>query len=80
MVQVHELTECCNRWLTPERFDDYCPNGLQVEAGNDRVKRIVTGVTASLALIEAAAAAEADLLLVHHGYFWRNETPTITGM
>jgi dinuclear metal center YbgI/SA1388 family protein len=57
---------------------DYCPNGLQVE-GRERIARIVTGVTASLAMIEAAVEAGADALLVHHGYFWRNEDPCIVG-
>jgi len=60
-------------------FRDYCPNGLQVEGRHD-VNLIVTGVTASAALIEAAVAAGADALLVHHGYFWRGEDGRITGM
>ena len=51
---------------------DYCPNGLQVE-GQSRISSIVSGVTASLALIEAAIESKADTILVHHGYFWRNE-------
>lgn len=57
---------------------DYCPNGLQVE-GQSEISSIVSGVTASLALIEAAIALKADTLLVHHGYFWRNENECITG-
>lgn len=61
------------------RFRDYCPNGLQVE-GRARVNRLVTGVSASLALVEAAADAGADAILVHHGYFWRNEDPRVVGM
>ncbi|HJV82475.1 Nif3-like dinuclear metal center hexameric protein [Noviherbaspirillum sp.] len=60
------------------RFRDYCPNGLQVE-GRLQIKKVVTGVTASLALIEAAVAADADAILVHHGYFWRGEDPRIIG-
>lgn len=60
-------------------FRDYCPNGLQVE-GRAQVTRIVTGVTASAALVEAAVAAGADALIVHHGYFWRGEDGRITGM
>ena len=59
-------------YLDCARFTDYCPNGLQVE-GRDEIARIVTGVTASLALIERAIALRADALLVHHGYFWRGE-------
>lgn len=63
-------------YLDCARFTDYCPNGLQVE-GRDEIARIVTGVTASLALIERAIALRADALLVHHGYFWRGEDPRI---
>lgn len=58
------------------RFTDYCPNGLQVE-GREQIQRIVTGVTASLALIERAIALRADAILVHHGYFWRGEDPRV---
>lgn len=60
------------------RFRDYCPNGLQVE-GRPRVQRLVTGVTASLALLEAALETGADTILVHHGYFWRGEDARVTG-
>lgn len=65
--------------LRPETFRDHCPNGLQVE-GAERIGRIVSGVTASAALIDAAAGAGADMLLVHHGYFWRGEDPAVVGM
>ena len=65
--------------LRPEQFADYCPNGLQVE-GAAQVQKIVTGVTASQALIERAADEQAQLLLVHHGYFWRGEDQTLTGI
>lgn len=68
-----------NEWLQPENFQDYCPNGLQVEGKSD-VNTIVTGVTASRALIEAAIAANADMLIVHHGYFWKGEDQRIQGM
>ena len=57
---------------------DYCPNGLQVE-GQSHISSIVSGVTASRALIEAAIQEKADTILVHHGYFWRNENACITG-
>ncbi|HML82856.1 MAG TPA: Nif3-like dinuclear metal center hexameric protein [Thiomonas arsenitoxydans] len=63
-------------YLDCARFTDYCPNGLQVE-GREEIARIVTGVTASLALIERAIALRADALLVHHGHFWRGEDPRI---
>jgi dinuclear metal center YbgI/SA1388 family protein len=64
--------------LVPQRFKDYGPNGLQVE-GRERVQTLVTGVTASLALIEAAIAEGADALLVHHGLFWRGQDARVTG-
>lgn len=65
--------------LEAARFKDYCPNGLQVE-GRAEVSRVVCGVTASLALIEAAIARGADAILVHHGWFWRGEDGRVTGM
>ena len=78
-MDLRELVSYCDRRLEAGSFDDYCPNGLQVEAG-EQVTRIVSGVTASLDLIEAAVRAEADLLLVHHGYFWKGEAAPLTGM
>lgn len=68
-----------NALLQPDRFRDYCPNGLQVQ-GRDEITRLVTGVTASQDLIDAAVDEGADAILVHHGYFWRGEDPVITGM
>lgn len=79
MASLREIIDYCDGRLAPSDFEDYCPNGLQVEACQ-RVERIVTGVTASLDLIEKAAALEADLLLVHHGYFWKGEAQPLTGM
>ncbi|WP_199544640.1 Nif3-like dinuclear metal center hexameric protein [Paraburkholderia kururiensis] len=73
-----ELELYLNNLLDIARFKDYCPNGLQVE-GRRRIEKIATGVTASLAFVEAALEWGADALLVHHGYFWRNEQPQITG-
>lgn len=64
--------------LEPERFKDYGPNGLQVE-GKTTIRKVVTGVTASLALIDAAVAAGADAILVHHGLFWRGQDGRVTG-
>jgi len=64
--------------LEAGRFKDYGPNGLQVE-GRPEVRRLVCGVTASLALIEAAVAAQADAILVHHGLFWRGQDGRVTG-
>ncbi len=67
-----------NQLLEPARFKDYGPNGLQVE-GRTEVRHLVCGVTASLALIDAAIAAKADAILVHHGLFWRGQDGRITG-
>lgn len=67
-----ELAEFLAQSLDITRFRDYCPNGLQVQ-GRDRIRKVVTGVTASVALIEAAIREQADAILVHHGYFWRGE-------
>ena len=64
--------------LQPQRFKDYGPNGLQVE-GKARIGKIVSGVTASRALIDAAIDAKADALFVHHGLFWRGQDGTVTG-
>ena len=73
-----ELLHSLDALLQPERFKDYGPNGLQVE-GKAQVARIVSGVTASRALIEAAIAAGADALLVHHGLFWRGQDGRVVG-
>ncbi|WP_276320500.1 Nif3-like dinuclear metal center hexameric protein [Corallincola luteus] len=66
-------------FLVVDQFRDYCPNGLQVE-GSPVVQNVVTGVTASAALIDKAIALKADTLLVHHGYFWKGESPEIVGI
>ena len=78
-VALSTLVEEANRYLNCAAISDYCPNGLQVE-GRSQVLRIVSGVTASQALLDAAVEAQADLVLVHHGYFWKGENPCITGM
>jgi len=74
----HELLHAFDLLLAPERFKDYGPNGLQVE-GRTTVRKIVSGVTASQALIEAAIRAEADAIFVHHGLFWRGQDGRVTG-
>lgn len=79
MARLDELVQYCDTLLDVAAYQDYCPNGLQVE-GNAEVKRIVGGVTASQALIDRAVELQADLLLVHHGYFWKGEAAPITGM
>lgn len=78
-IALTTLVEEAQRYLNAARISDYCPNGLQIE-GRSQVRRIVSGVTASQALVDAAVEAEADVLLVHHGYFWKGENPCITGM
>ena len=74
-----QLEKILNEKLQPQQIKDYSPNGLQVE-GTPEVKRIVTGVTASQALIDKAVELNADALLVHHGYFWKGEPEPIRGM
>jgi len=78
MTERHQLQSAFDALLQPGQFKDYCPNGLQVE-GRLEVRKIVSGVTASLALIEAAIAVQADTILVHHGLFWRGYDGRITG-
>ncbi|HRK39894.1 MAG TPA: Nif3-like dinuclear metal center hexameric protein [Burkholderiaceae bacterium] len=78
VVPLSDVLAACDVLLQPQLFKDYGPNGLQVQ-GKREVRHLVTGVTASLALLEAAAAAQADAVLVHHGLFWRGQTGCITG-
>jgi hypothetical protein len=78
MAERHHIETSLNELLRPEGFKDYGPNGLQVE-GRPEVRLIVSGVTASLAFIDAALAAGADALLVHHGLFWRGQDGRLTG-
>jgi len=78
-VELSALVKALDTELDARSFKDYCPNGLQVE-GRPDVERLVTGVTASQALIDAAIEQGADAILVHHGYFWRGEPAEITGM
>jgi dinuclear metal center YbgI/SA1388 family protein len=78
-MQLKQLCDFCDDYLKVDDFNDYCPNGLQVEA-NPVVEHIVCGVSASQALIEAAIDAGADTLIVHHGYFWKGEAQPITGI
>ncbi len=78
MTNRTQLLQAFDALLQPERFRDYGPNGLQVE-GAATVHKIVSGVTASRALIEAAIAAQADTIFVHHGLFWRAQDGRITG-
>lgn len=79
MIARTELLSYLETLLEPNRFQDYCPNGLQVQ-GDEQVETLVTGVTASLELIEAALDLGADTLIVHHGYFWRGEDQRVIGV
>ena len=78
-VDRDQLKRALDEELNSAAFNDYCPNGLQVE-GSAVISRLVSGVTASQALIDRAVALEADAILVHHGYFWRGEDPRLVGM
>lgn len=78
-ITLKSLMKKLDDELQPGMFRDYCPNGLQVE-GRQQVNRIVTGVTACQALVDKAVELEADAIFVHHGYFWKGEDATITGM
>lgn len=78
MTDAQTLGRTLDELLQPERFKDYGPNGLQVQ-GDRPVRKLVSGVTASRAFIEAAIAQDADALLVHHGLFWRGQDGRITG-
>lgn len=78
-MQLNDLVQQLDDLLEVHRFRDYCPNGLQVQ-GCDEVSHIITGVTASEALIDAAIEQGAQAILVHHGYFWKNESAVVVGM
>ncbi len=77
-MQLDELCHFCDDYLSINEFNDFCPNGLQVE-GKPRINHLVTGVTASLALIDAAIEQNVDAILVHHGYFWKGESQPLVG-
>lgn len=77
-VPRQDVLQAFDALLQPARFKDYGPNGLQVE-GSGQISRIVSGVTASRALIEAAIEARADAIFVHHGLFWRGQDGCVTG-
>ena len=79
LITAQKLTEFCYDYLSAHAFQDYAPNGLQVDGGRP-IQRIVTGVTACEALIDAAIADNADAIIVHHGYFWKGEPAPLTGM
>lgn len=74
-----QLVAACDHQLRAAQFKDFTINGLQIE-GREQVQRVMTGVTACQALLDEAVAWQADMVLVHHGYFWKNEPVAITGM
>ena len=78
-VTREALTQYLDDLLKPGNFKDYCPNGLQVE-GRNEIATLVCGVTANQALLDLAVAAQADAILVHHGWFWRGESGAVTGI
>ncbi|NDL13761.1 Nif3-like dinuclear metal center protein [Photorhabdus sp. HUG-39] len=79
MMRNIELENVINQELNVGEFQDYAPNGLQVE-GRAHIQRVVTGVTACQALLDEAVRHQADAIIVHHGYFWKNESAVIRGM
>lgn len=79
LMELFKLESYVGQQLEAARFRDYCPNGVQVE-GRSEVSCLVSGVTASLALLKAAIDAGADAVLVHHGYFWKNEDARVAGV
>ena len=79
MAKLQDILQWCDHTLKSAEFKDYAPNGLQIE-GKTEVRKILAAVTASQDAIEAAIRENADLLLVHHGYFWKGEAYPITGM
>jgi putative NIF3 family GTP cyclohydrolase 1 type 2 len=79
MVNQKTLADYCYQYLTVDKFDDYCPNGLQIQGKSD-IKKIISGVSANQALIDRAIDEAADALFVHHGFFWKNDPPMLTGI
>ena len=78
-MQSIELESYLTELLKPQQIKDFTPNGLQIQ-GNENITKVITGVTASKALIDRAIAEQANAILVHHGYFWKNESYVIRGM
>mgnify|MGYP000355593717 CR=1 FL=1 len=78
-MKIQKLLEALNELLEPEKFRDYCPNGLQVQ-GKKEVKNIVCGVSASEALINAAVKRDADTIIVHHAFYWYLVNRRLFGM
>ncbi len=79
MIDYKTLWQYCDDYLNVDKFDDYCPNGLQIE-GKFEIRKIVAGVSVNFPLIEKAIDEKADAVFVHHGFFWKNEDEKITGI
>ncbi|MEJ2680049.1 MAG: Nif3-like dinuclear metal center hexameric protein [Gammaproteobacteria bacterium] len=79
MISRQTVMETLDDWLEPQLIKDYCPNGLQVE-GCESIERVVVGVTASRALLEAAVAKGAQAVIVHHGLYWKGDDPRCVGL
>lgn len=78
-ITPQDLAKFCDTYLKADEFSDYCPNGLQVDAGAP-ITKIITGVTACQALIDVAIKEQAQAIAVHHGYFWKGEPAPLVGM
>ena len=78
-MQSIELESYLTELLKPQQIKDFTPNGLQIQ-GSENINKVITGVTASKTLIDRAIVEQADAILVHHGYFWKNESYVIRGM
>lgn len=79
MIERQALVAACDQELKASGFKDYTLNGLQVQ-GRSEIKRLLSGVTACQALLDEAVEWQADAIVVHHGYFWKNEPVALTGM
>ena len=77
-MKREKLSDYLKKYLKTDEFNDYCPNGLQVE-GNEQINKIVTGVSASIELFEQSIREKADTIIVHHGMIWDNERPIYQG-
>lgn len=78
-MKIFELEQFLKTLLRPELFDDYCPNGLQIEGRAD-IRKILFAVSATRESTEHAAKIGADTLIVHHGVFWKfHGARTMTG-
>jgi dinuclear metal center YbgI/SA1388 family protein len=74
-MDVKEITSYLDKYLQIHTITDYGPQGLQVEADNPVVNRIALTVDTAPDIILAASEWHADMLLVHHGIFWRQVEP-----